>query len=47
MKFQIPKKLTVGGVDYVVNIKDVLNYSGDFGFWQPQGTIDIAMRSRG
>lgn len=42
MEFKIPKKLTVGGVDYVVNIKDVLNYSGDFGFWQPHGTIDIA-----
>lgn len=32
MKFNIPHRLTVGGVDYVVNIKDVLNYSGDFGF---------------
>lgn len=42
MKFNIPKKMTVGGVDYVVNIKDVLNYNEDFGFWQPQGTIDIA-----
>ena len=41
MKFNIPKKMIVGGVDYVVNIKNVLNYSGDFGFWQPQGTIDI------
>ena len=47
MKFNIPKKLTVGGVDYVVNIKDVLNYSGDFGFWQPQGTIDIARGAAG
>lgn len=42
MKFNIPKKLVVGGVDYVVNIKDVLNYSGDFGVWLPQGMIDIA-----
>lgn len=32
MKFLIPKKMTVGGIDYVVNIKDVLNYSGYFGF---------------
>lgn len=42
MKFNIPKKLVVGGVDYVVNIKDVLNYNEDFGYWKPQGTIDIA-----
>lgn len=31
MKFNIPKKMTVGGVDYVVNIKDVLNYNEDTG----------------
>ena len=37
MKFDIPHRLTVGGVDYVVNIKDVLNYS-DFGFLS--GAID-------
>nr|DAH79191.1 MAG TPA: Putative metallopeptidase [Caudoviricetes sp.] len=42
MKFNIPKRMTVGGVDYVVNIKDVLNYNQDFGYWRPQGTIDIA-----
>lgn len=42
MKFNIPKKMVVGGIDYIINIKDVLNYSGDFGFWQPQGVIDIA-----
>ena len=38
MKFNIPKKMIVGGVDYVVNIKDVLNYSGDFSFLS--GAID-------
>ena len=32
MKFNIPKRLTVGGIDYIVDIKDTLNYSGDFGF---------------
>lgn len=42
MKFNIPKKMVVGGIDYDVNIKDVLNYNGDFGYWRPQGTIDIA-----
>ena len=42
MKFNIPKRMTVGGVDYVVNIKDVLNYNEYFGYWKPQGTIDIA-----
>lgn len=42
MRFNIPKKMVVGGVDYVVNIKDVLNYNEDFGYWKPQGTIDIA-----
>ena len=42
MNFNIPKKLVVGGVDYVVKIKDVLNYNQDFGYWRPQGTIDIA-----
>ena len=31
MKFNIPKRLTVGGIDYVVNIKDTLNYSRGFG----------------
>lgn len=34
--------MVVGGIDYDVNIKDVLNYNGDFGYWRPQGTIDIA-----
>lgn len=38
MKFNIPQRLTVGGIDYVVNIKDVLNYSGDFSFLS--GAID-------
>ena len=38
MKFNIPKRLTVGGIDYVVNIKDTLNYSGGFGFLS--GAID-------
>lgn len=47
MKFNIPKKMTVGGVDYVVNIKDVLNYNEYFGYWKPQGTIDIAMGVEG
>lgn len=42
MNFNIPKKLVVGGIDYVVNIKDVLNYNQYFGYWRPQGTIDIA-----
>ena len=32
MKFNIPKRLTVGGIDYIVDIKDILNYSGGFGF---------------
>ncbi len=47
MKFKIPKKLIVGGIDYTVNIKDVLNYNRAFGFWQPQGTIDIACGTEG
>lgn len=38
MKFNIPKRLTVGGIDYIVDIKDTLNYSGDFGFLS--GVID-------
>lgn len=42
MEFNIPKRLTVGGIDYDVNIKDKLNYNNDFGYWCPQGTIDIA-----
>ena len=47
MKFNIPKKMVVGGVDYVVNIKDVVNDDEDFGYWMPQGTIDIARRVEG
>lgn len=42
MKFNIPKKMVVGGIDYDVNIKDKLNYNNDFGYWHPRGTIDIA-----
>lgn len=38
MEFNIPKRLTVGGIDYVVNSKDTLNYSDDFGFLS--GAID-------
>ena len=32
MKFNIPKKMVVGGIDYDVNIKDKLNYNNDFGY---------------
>lgn len=47
MEFNIPKKLTVGGIDYDVNVKDVLNYSECFGYWNPYGTIDIARGREG
>ena len=47
MEFNIPKRLTVGGVDYVVNIKDVLNYNEDFGCWRAEGVIDIAQGIEG
>ena len=32
MKFDIPKKMVVGGIDYDVNIKDKLNHNNDFGY---------------
>ena len=47
MKFNIPKKMVVGGIDYVVNIKDVLNYNEDFGCWRAEGVIDIAQGIEG
>ena len=47
MKMRIPKKFKVGGVDYIVNqVEDCGNYD-NFGFWKPQGIIEIANQAGG
>ena len=47
MKFNIPKKFKVGGVDYSVKQVDHCGNYDDFGFWRPQGMIEIANQSGG
>ena len=47
MEFKIPKKLKVGGVDYSVKQVEHCGNCDDFGFWKPQGIIEIANQSGG
>ena len=47
MKFIIPNQLKVGSVDYVVKQVEHCGNCDDFGFWQPQGIIEIANQSGG
>ena len=47
MKFNIPKKLKVGGVDYSVKQVEHCGNYDDFGFCKPQGIIEIANQAGG
>lgn len=47
MEFKIPKELKVGGVDYSVKQVEHCGNCDDFGFWKPQGIIEIANQSGG
>ena len=47
MKFNIPKKLKVGSIDYTVKQVEHCGHCDDFGFWKPQGIIEIANQSGG
>lgn len=47
MKFNIPKKFNIGSVEYSVNIVQHCGLSENFGFWKPQGIIEIAKQSEG
>ncbi len=47
MKFIIPNQLKVGSVDYVVKQVEHCGNCNDFGFWKPQGIIEIANQSGG
>ena len=47
MKFIIPNQLKVGSVDYVVKQVEHCGNCDDFGFWKPQGIIEIANQSGG
>ena len=47
MKFNIPKKFKVGGVDYIVNQVEHCGNYDNFGFWKPQGIIEIANQAGG
>lgn len=47
MKFNIPKKLKVGSVDYEVRLVEHCGMNDDFGLWRPQGIIEIANQAGG
>ena len=47
MKFKIPKKLKVGGVDYSVKQVEHCGTNDDFGLWRSQGIIEIANQTGG
>lgn len=47
MKFIIPKKFKVGSVEYEVKQVEHCGNCDDFGFWRPQGIIEIANQSEG
>ena len=47
MKFKIPKKFKVGSVDYEVRLVEHCGNNDDFGFWRPQGIIEIANKAGG
>ena len=48
MDCNIPKAFTLGGVEHVVEIQQVLGYEQDFGQYDPvQKVIQIAQTSRG
>ena len=47
MDFNIPQKFTIGGVEYNVKEVEHCNANDDFGFWRPQGIIEIATQAGG
>lgn len=47
MRFKVPKKFTVGSVDYDVNLVDHCGENDDFGLWRSIGTIDISTQADG
>ena len=47
MKFNIPKKLKVGSVDYEVRLVQHCGMNDYFGLWRPQGIIEIANQAGG
>ena len=47
MDLKIPKKFKVGGVDYEVRLVEHCGLNDDFGFWRPQGIIEIANQAGG
>ena len=47
MEMRIPKKFKIGGVDYVVKQVEHCGNYDNFGFWKPQGIIEIANQAGG
>ena len=47
MKFNIPKKFRVGGVEWDVRLVQHCGNYDDFGFCKPQGIIEIANQAGG
>lgn len=47
MKFNIPNKLKIGGVDYSIKHVEHCGMNDDFGLWRPQGIIEIANQAGG
>ena len=47
MDFKIPKKFKLGGVDYEVRLVEHCGNYDNFGFWRPQGIIEIANQAGG
>lgn len=47
MKFNIPKRFKVGGIDYTVNMVEHIGTSDDFGVHYSDGQIDIATQTSG
>ena len=47
MEFIIPKKFKIGSVEYEVKQVEHCGNCDDFGFWRPQGIIEIAKQAGG
>ena len=47
MEIRIPKKFRLGGVDYIVKQVEHCGNYDNFGFWKPQGIIEIANQAGG
>ena len=47
MEMRIPKKFRLGGVDYIVKQVEHCGNYDNFGFWKPQGIIEIANQAGG